>query len=53
MPDLPAAEQAALVAWLNQAPGHGAAYERASKVWLMAGLVPPVNDIELPDDKGG
>jgi len=50
-PDLPATDQAALVAWLNAAPAHWAAYERASKVWLMTGLVPPVNDIDLPDSE--
>ena len=31
----------ALAAWLAQSPAHRAAYEEASRVWLLTGLVPP------------
>ena len=29
-------------------PAHRAAYERAAKLWLLSGLVPPVNDVPIP-----
>lgn len=30
-----------LAAWLDAAPAHRTAYEEASRVWLLTGLVPP------------
>lgn len=30
-----------LVAWLAQDPAHRAAYDKASLLWLLTGLVPP------------
>jgi ferric-dicitrate binding protein FerR (iron transport regulator) len=36
--DAPAA--AALAAWLAQDPAHRKAYEKATRVWLLTGLIP-------------
>ncbi|MTV36740.1 DUF4880 domain-containing protein [Duganella radicis] len=36
-----AATATALAAWLAAAPAHRIAYEEASRVWLLTGLVPP------------
>lgn len=38
---LSAAEQKDLVDWLNMSPAHRAAYEEASRLWLLTGFVPP------------
>lgn len=35
---------AALKTWLAQNPAHRTAYEEASRVWLITGLVPPTED---------
>jgi transmembrane sensor len=55
-PELDAHALAELARWLAADPRHRVAYEEASKLWLLAGLVPPVNDIEIPgadtDDAG-
>ncbi len=41
--------------WLTADSAHKLAYEKASRLWLFAGLVPPVNEIPAedssPDDK--
>lgn len=34
----------ALAAWLERDPAHRKAYEEASRVWLLTGLVPPAAD---------
>ena len=44
-----AAAQAELVRWLAADPAHKRAYDKAGRVWLMAGLLPPSDDIETPD----
>lgn len=33
-----------LAAWLAADPAHRAAYEEASSIWLLTGLVPPAGD---------
>lgn len=38
----------ALARWLAEDPRHREAYQKASRLWLMAGLVPPVGDVEIP-----
>jgi len=43
-----AAAEAELAHWLAADPAHRHAYDKASRLWLMAGLVPPVNDIDIP-----
>lgn len=45
-----AAAQAELVQWLEADPAHRKAYDEVSRLWLLAGFVPPVNDIDHPDD---
>ena len=39
----------ALAQWLVADPRHREAYEKASRLWLMAGLVPPTTDVDIPD----
>ncbi|KQV59749.1 MULTISPECIES: DUF4880 domain-containing protein [unclassified Duganella] len=41
---LDAATAPALAAWLEQDPVHRKAYEEASRVWLLTGLMPPAAD---------
>ena len=41
-------ERRALVEWLHEDPRNRAAHERAAKLWLLSGLVPPVNDVPIP-----
>lgn len=41
---LDAETASALAAWLAQAPAHRKAYEEASRVWLLTGLVPPADN---------
>ena len=48
-PSLPEPQKAELIRWLAADPRHRAVYEEASKLWLLAGLVPPVNDVGAPD----
>lgn len=36
---------AELVAWLKADPLHRQAYNKASRLWLLSGLVPPKNDV--------
>jgi len=42
------AAEVELARWLASDPAHHQAYEKASRLWLMAGLVPPVNDVDIP-----
>ncbi|MBO9643446.1 MAG: DUF4880 domain-containing protein [Pseudacidovorax sp.] len=35
----------ALSEWLNADPTHRVVYAKAARLWLLAGLVPPVNDL--------
>lgn len=42
-------EQRQLIGWLGQNPQNRKAYDRAAKLWLLSGLVPPANDIPIPD----
>ncbi|OFA06701.1 FecR/PupR family sigma factor regulator [Duganella sp. HH101] len=39
--------EAQLKQWLAADPAHRLAYDRAGRLWLAAGLVPPVNDIDI------
>lgn len=41
---------AALVAWLKQDPAHRAAYNKASQLWLLSGLIPPRNTLDDDSD---
>ncbi|MBA4143011.1 MAG: FecR/PupR family sigma factor regulator [Nitrosospira sp.] len=34
-------DQKELIDWLNMDPAHRAAYEEASRLWLLTGFVPP------------
>lgn len=38
---VPEALQAELATWLRADPGHRPAFEEASRVWLITGMVPP------------
>ena len=38
---LNAAEREELMGWLNMNPAHRKAYDEASRLWLLTGLVPP------------
>jgi ferric-dicitrate binding protein FerR (iron transport regulator) len=48
-----------LIQWLAADPAHRKAYDKARRLWLLAGLVPPVNDFgdeerrveDTPDDR--
>lgn len=42
---LDANSQDQLRAWLSASAEHRAAYEKACRVWLLTGLVPPKHDI--------
>ncbi len=44
-----AAAEAELACWLAADPAHRQVYDKASRLWLIAGLVPPDNDIGIPD----
>lgn len=46
--DLDAEAQAELARWLAADAAHHKAYDEAARLWLIAGLVPPRNDIEIP-----
>ena len=37
---LDVATRQALIAWLKENPAHHAAYEEASRLWLLTGLIP-------------
>lgn len=43
-----AGAEAELARWLAADRLHRQAYDKASRLWLMAGLVPPVNEIDIP-----
>ena len=40
--------QADLTQWLAVDATHRQAYDKAGRLWLMVGLVPPVSDIDIP-----
>lgn len=40
--------QAELTQWLVADAAHRQAYDKAGRLWLLVGLVPPVSDIDLP-----
>jgi transmembrane sensor len=42
-----AAAAAELACWLATDPIHRQVFDKASRLWLMAGLVPPVNDLDI------
>lgn len=41
---------AELAHWLSEAPAHRKAYEKASRLWLLSGLLPPSTDIDSAAD---
>ncbi len=41
---LDATTASSLSAWLERDPAHRKAYEEASRVWLLTGLVPPAEE---------
>jgi len=43
-----AAAQRELVQWLAADGAHRKNYDKACQLWLLAGLVPPVNDVPIP-----
>ncbi len=43
-----AAARAEMTAWLLADPAHRKAYDKAARLWLLAGLVPPANDLGEP-----
>ena len=43
-----AAFNAALNQWLQADPAHRRAYDQATRLWAIAGLVPPVNNLSPP-----
>lgn len=43
-----AAAHAELTRWLAADPAHRQAFDQAGRLWLAAGLVPPVHDIDIP-----
>ncbi len=49
-----AAARTEMTAWLLADPAHRRAYDRAARLWLLAGFVPPVNDFggDPPPDDG-
>lgn len=40
-----AATRVEMVKWILSDPAHRNAYDKAARLWLIAGLVPPVNDV--------
>lgn len=46
---LDASAQVDFSLWLVADPAHRRGYDRASHIWLLTGLLPPQNDIDLPD----
>lgn len=42
--------RAGLAHWLAQDPAHVRAYDKAGRLWLMAGLVPPRNEVDGAGD---
>lgn len=47
---LPPQAQAELREWLGADPAHRQCHEQAAHLWLLTGLVPPVNHVPAPDD---
>lgn len=45
-----ASAEAELAQWLAADVAHRQAYDKAGRLWLMVGLVPPANDINVPGD---
>ena len=46
---LDAAAELKLLAWLEEDPANRAAYEEASHLWLLTGMVPRTDEPELDD----
>jgi len=42
--------RAEMIAWLQADPLHRKAYDDAARLWLLVGLVPPVNDLPGGED---
>lgn len=45
-----------MTTWLAADPAHRRAYDKAARLWLLAGMVPPVNDVggdDIPHDDAG
>lgn len=40
------ASRAALTSWLVENAAHREAYEKAARLWMLAGLVPPASDLD-------
>jgi len=38
-----------LAQWLAADAAHSDAYSKAGRLWQLAGFVPPVSDVEIPD----
>lgn len=38
--------RAELDAWLRADPGHRATYDKAAHLWRLAGMLPPVHDLD-------
>ena len=48
-----AAARTEMTAWLVADPSHRRAYDKAARLWLLAGFVPPANDLGDGDDSPG
>ena len=48
-----AAARTEMTAWLVADPSHRRAYDKAARLWLLAGFVPPVNDLGDGDESPG
>ncbi len=40
--------QREFVSWITADSQHKVLYEKAAKLWLLTGLVPPANDVPIP-----
>lgn len=45
---LDAASRSELARWIAESPDHRANYDKACKLWLLVGMVPPANDVPIP-----
>lgn len=41
--------KAELMAWLLADPAHRTTYDKACRLWMLVGMVPPVNDLQADD----
>jgi ferric-dicitrate binding protein FerR (iron transport regulator) len=39
----------ALAAWLQEAPSHRDAYDKASRLWFLSGFAPTAHGVDAPD----